>query len=333
MNIRDYKIKPLQQFYRPYFSPFPNSYEMDWMEVTNSESKTRQYFACINLNTKYLYILPQDIGVTYKLEVTLKCLQYIQDNLISKFGPRAKIKYLRADGAKEFGTLVTEAEKPTPFSQKIYTKPRITLGYNTFVSNPLTVWLKKEGISLSTFASPYTNKNRIIDRAIRTIRDRIGENADLFFDSRTVLRTVKEYNSSPHFAFNYEFSPVQVQSYPDLEECFIRDNLQRLEEVKRKQKITNYFKYQKNNFLLLHIDSSKLGYGGKNRRKFNRLGVFDYYENGNVSCHLLAWDNDDKLLMIKNPIVLPIYYTKFIAHEFSQVPNEYHKLILPLNLF
>jgi hypothetical protein len=59
--IPDYKIKPLKQFFRPYFSPKTNSREMDWIsttiqnwvinpetgEVTPGGKQTRQYFGCI----------------------------------------------------------------------------------------------------------------------------------------------------------------------------------------------------------------------------------------------------------------------------------------------
>jgi hypothetical protein len=302
---------------------------MDWIEGTNSEGVKRQYFACININTKYLYILPQNIDVTYTSMAAAECLMFIQNDLVHKFGPKAKIKYLRADGAKGFASIpIPDEIYKIPSSGIDYRKPSIRVGINPFIVSNLTQYLKSEGVALSTYSSPYTNKNRVIDRAIRTIRDRVGENMDLFFEPEIVISAVEEYNHTPHYSFNYEFTPFQVQSYPELEECFIRENLMKLDEVKKKQNIAGYFNYRKGNILLVHLDSSKLGYGGKKRRKFNRLAVFDSYVNGNVGCNVLIWNSDLELDLSSFRVTIPIYYTKLVAEDLKSVPNEFYKLII-----
>jgi hypothetical protein len=98
LDIPDYKIKPLKQFFRSYFSPRINSWEMDWIQTTiqnwatNPETGevipagklTRQYFGCINLNTRYFYMIPLEPGETYSMANTIKCLKIIQADLQDK---------------------------------------------------------------------------------------------------------------------------------------------------------------------------------------------------------------------------------------------------------
>jgi hypothetical protein len=54
---------------------------------------------------------------------------------------------------------------------------------------------------------------------------------------------VKIYNNRPHQAFNYEFTPAEVQSHKVLEECFIRDNINRAQEMHKKQEAAGFFMY------------------------------------------------------------------------------------------
>jgi hypothetical protein len=259
---------------------------------------------------------------------TQDCLKQIQKELEGLFGKQSKIKYLRADGAKEFGTQITnqDADYVLPPSGD-HRMDRIQLGNNTFVKNTLAYFFAKEGIQLSLFPSPFTNKNRVIDRAIRTIRDRIGENPrELFYDD-IVNKVVYEYNNTPHSAFGYRFTPFEVQSCPDLEECFIRENLYKLDEAKAKQEQAGFFTYNKGDVLIIHQDQSKLGLGIKNRRTFNRLAIFNYYEHGNVNCNVLQEITNKDYTINKAPIVVPIYYTKFIADGVEDVPKKYHSLL------
>jgi hypothetical protein len=326
-HVPDYRLKPLQLFYRPYFSPLLNSWEMDWFEVNLRERK-KQLFGCININTKYLFIIPLDEGTTNTMTRTRDCLSQIQKELVRLFGKQSKIKYLRADGAIEFGTQITnqDAEYVLPASGD-RRMDRIQLGYNTFVRNSLAYFFDREGIQLSLFPSPFTNKNRVIDRAIRTIRDRIGENPRELFYDEVVLKVVNEYNNTPHSAFGGVFTPLEVQSCPDLEECFIRDNLYKLDEAKKKQQQAGFFTYEKGDVLIIHQDQSKLGFGIKNRRSFNRLAIFNYYEHGNVNCNVLQDITDEDYTINKAPIVVPIYYTKFIADGVEDVPKKYYSLL------
>jgi hypothetical protein len=117
--------------------------------------------------------------------------------------------------------------------------------------------LKQYEIELFLSHSKYTNKNCIVDRVIRTIRDKIGENPELFYKPEIIARAVEEYNNTPHSAFNNEFTPKEVQMHKDLEEYYIIENLKRLDEVKQLQNIEGLFFYKPDDILLIHIDNAK----------------------------------------------------------------------------
>jgi hypothetical protein len=109
----------------------------------------------------------------------------------------------------------------------------------------------------------------------------------------------------------------------DLEEYFIREQLYRLEEVKKLQTEEGFYHYKPGNVLLVHIDNSKtIKRFAKKRRVFSRLGVFIDYEHGNVVCKILS--NTDEF---NKPITIPIFYTKFISTSVDNIPLEYRSLV------
>jgi hypothetical protein len=133
-----------------------------------------------------------------------------------------------------------------------------------------------------------------------------------------VARAVEIYNNTPHSAFNNEFTPMQVQMNKDLEEYYIREQLHRLDEIKKLQYEGGYFNYRTANVLLVHIESKMMD---KKRRVFNRMALFIDYDHGNVLCKILE-ENLDK------PVVtIPIYHTKLITSSIQAIPEKYLTLI------
>jgi hypothetical protein len=67
-KIPDYRIKPLQKLFRPYFSPHTDSYEIDYVyggtvnvydiETGENIQEPQNFFFCININSKYLFVEP-----------------------------------------------------------------------------------------------------------------------------------------------------------------------------------------------------------------------------------------------------------------------------------
>jgi hypothetical protein len=176
-----------------------------------------------------------------------------------------------------------------------------------------------------------TNKNRIIDRAIHTIRDMLGEGKYLFFFPDIVSEAVDEYNHRPHQAFNYEFTPAEVQSHKALEECFIRDNIVRAQEMHKKQETSGFLMYRPGNILLVHIDMTKTGIprATKRRATFNRFAEFIGYERGNVCCKVLEKQIAEGVSIFwKSQIILPIYYTKYVCENRAKIPFTFQSLII-----
>jgi hypothetical protein len=83
--------------------------------------------------------------------------------------PESIIKYICGDVDIAFGRIV-RLEGVTKNKFNIDLRPE------TYRPNIFTTYLKNNGIQLFLSTSQYTNKNRVVDRVIRIIRDKIGEN-------------------------------------------------------------------------------------------------------------------------------------------------------------
>jgi hypothetical protein len=180
------------------------------------------------------------------------------------------------------------------------------------------------------FPSLFTNKNRIIDRAIRTIRDMLSKDNSLFFKPDIVSEAVDMYNNRPHQDFNYESTPSEVQSHKALEECFFRDNISRAQKMHKKQEVAGFFMYRPGNILLVHVDMLKVHMprATKRRATFNRLAEFIGYEYGSVRCKVLEKQiTEGNSLFWKNPIVVPIYYTKYVCAALADIPFTFRTFI------
>jgi hypothetical protein len=142
----------------------------------------RNYFVIININTRYLFILPLDVREPMTTSTTTQNLRLVQDILKERFGRDSLIDNIRVDGGQEFGQRGSD----------------VPLGIHTFNQNEPSSYLHPLGIKFCMFPSLFTNKNRIIDRSIRTIRDMLGEDNSLFFWPDKFSEAVKIYNNRPH---------------------------------------------------------------------------------------------------------------------------------------
>jgi hypothetical protein len=145
------------------------------------------------------------------------------------------------------------------------------------------------------------------------------------------------YNNTPHAAFvtelsqtgkpGFAYTPLQVQLNPDLEEYFIRENMSRLNEVKDLQREAGFFNYRKGNVLLIHLNKAKTSeLFDKKRRAFNEVAIFEAYQNGNVLCFRLT-RRAGQVQKLPTPILLPIYFTKFISNSLDELPQRFQQLI------
>jgi hypothetical protein len=235
------------------------------------------WLVLININTKYLIMKPIDYNRYATEDRTAKVLEEIQQEL----PPDQRIENLRSDAGAHFLRMVNE-----DFGKQ---KKEIRGNYFRYTdeSSFLLQFLEKYNIKYYTFNSPFTNKNRVVDRAMRTIRDMLGEDPSKLIIENEVYDVVGEYNRTPHSAFNYQFTPEEVQNNKDIEAYFIRQNLYKLEDVKNKQIEAGFFTYTPGDILIIHKDKSKLPYTQytKTRRKFNAIARFVRYFHGNVLCN------------------------------------------------
>ncbi|KAA6369210.1 MAG: hypothetical protein EZS28_035263, partial [Streblomastix strix] len=257
-QIKDIKAKPLNKLQRPYFSPKLGSWEIDLVFGVNPVTRRRKhYLFAININTKYLVVIPlilDEKNATFILAALKKLINQVYVNNI------------RGDG--ETG----------------------------FKANIIRQFCEDNKISLYFTGSPFTQHNRVVDSVIRTIRNGFGQDLIGFATPCQMQQMVEIYNKTPHLAFMNRFTPKQVQYDREIEGKFIRQKQAQLEQVMIRQQQQNLLNFKSGNILMIHADFSRLPIRfQKQRRQFNELATFTTYKNGNVVCKLL--NSYDKITM------------------------------------
>jgi hypothetical protein len=316
VKVPDYQLKPLRKFERPYFSPYFDSYEMDYVNTgkffdNRNRTRVQNYLFVININTKYLISIPLPKGAAPSVERTMEALTQVFQQL----SPNT-IESLRGDADTAFGSL-----DATTSHLNLQTQRR---KHNLFYN-----FLRENGVKrLYLSSSKFINKNRCVDRVIRTIRDMIGMKTIKLLNPLTVQHLVEIYNNSPHSAYFHNFSPKQVQDDLEIEAAYIRYQMENLNEINSQLKKEGFQKYKPGNILLIHIPLEKTDLKfDKRRRNFSDLATFKNYKNGNVVCELLNKS------YFRNPVIeLPIHYTKFLSNDYHTIPATYKEafIITPL---
>jgi hypothetical protein len=326
---------------------------MDYMNAgRRPDGKVRMYLVVINPNTKYLYvhvapkppedddfenISPAEImtaiekkleGTGRSLANTLWAIQSLNDKLKEITGEEHPIQYIRGDGDSAFGKIIDSPDPNDDQHQRSKNKePDIELGHRTYKSNIFTKTLKEKGIELYLSTAKYINKNRSVDRVIRTIRDMVADRKEVLLDPDVMQNVVEIYNNTPHSAFDNKFTPLQVQKNADLEEYYIRENLSRLDEATMLQREAGFFNYKPGNMLLIHIPKAKTDKKfEKKRRAFSEVAMFAEYEHGNVNCYRMI--RNGAYFEPSTLITLPTYYTKYVAASLEELPRRYRQLII-----
>ena len=102
-QVDDFKVKPLKKFFRPIYSPYTNSWEVDLGFIEGS--KQIGYLFFINENTRYLYAWP----------TFAKNMETLADgflNFLQHFGNRSC--RLKGDGEKAFAGIANRMMRKTP---------------------------------------------------------------------------------------------------------------------------------------------------------------------------------------------------------------------------
>jgi hypothetical protein len=158
---------------------------------------------------------------------------------------------------------------------------------------------------------------------IRTIRDIVGEDESKMMNIQIVQDAVNLYNRTKHKAFDKQYSPLQVQNNPELEEYFIRRNQERLNDALKRQRYNKFFEYKPYDILLIHTPVGKTEEKfRKGRRQFNHLAEFVRYNCGNVICRKLVL-RAGQTQVEEKLIEVPVYYTRYVASEIENIPKDY----------
>ena len=277
-----------KQFYRPYFSPEPGAWEIDFAfhmckdkDVKKDENDVEDtWLFCVNINTRYLEIYQCAKKSTNDVYDSLKDLIETYD-----------VKSFRGDG---------EA---------------------AFKSRKVQDLLDRKNVKYNWNDGKFTNHNKIVDAVIKTIRNAIGYRE---IDGGQLQKIVNYYNNTYHRSI--DCTPAEMQNNPDLEYQYIRWCEQKLNYIINQQKLHGLLNYQPGNILLVHLDKGKTSNKFEKRRTFwDRCGEFVEYINGNVRVRLLT---PVKIATNSDPrtdVVVPIYHTRFLAKNKYSIPEGFVK--------
>jgi hypothetical protein len=137
----------------------------------------------------------------------------------------------------------------------------------------LNDYLAQEKITRYYNGWKHINKNRVVDRFIRTIRDAIGLETSFILNPNVVEEIVYIYNRTPHSAFFNRFTPYQAQHDPKIENWYIRRQQLELYKIQKLQ-LRDFGRYEKGNILMIHVPREKTEERFKKRRRnFDEMGI------------------------------------------------------------
>ena len=232
------------EYMRPSFSPYPYSWEIDHLQY-NKERVT--YLFCLNINTRYLYVIPVN---GKSAQATKKALNTLIEAEMKNFNH--PVKNIRGDGDKGFESIKRDF-------------PDINFYFS---------------------GSKFTYHNKLIDAVMRTLRNALnndnlwdGQHDDI------IQQLVYYYNFTTHRVI--KMKPIDLHSDIDKEWAYIREKTEELNDVKMKQINAGMFNYKPGDRLRVHLDYSKTSESfAKRRRQFDRIGTFICYVGGNCRVKL-----------------------------------------------
>ena len=297
---------------RPYFSSERGAWEID--HCFNMAKPGDSWMFCINVNTRYLVVY--EIGKDVNHVIT--SLKELAKNHL--------VKSIRGDGESGYCPIGLRNRVYTPENLKEHLKKS---KHHTLAdineSYEVPEWAMKNDITIYFNSSPFTLHNKIIDVAIKTIRNAIGYR---ILKPGQLQQIVDYYNDTVHKSIGC--TPKEMHKDPELEYQYIRWCERKLGKVLEYQKDHGYLDYQPGNIIMVHIDTGKTAEKMTKRRVFyDRLAEFIGYEYGNVKCKLFVGvliHSNNKKNKKKDPyiyeVTVPIYHTKFVAKNKESIPKN-----------
>ena len=177
------------------------------------------------------------------------------------------------------------------------------------------------GITIYFNSCPFTLHNKIVDVAIKTIRNAIGYRK---LQPKHMDQLVDYYNNTVHKSIGC--TPAEMQTDPDIEYQYIRWCERKLNNVLDYQHQQKLLEYQPGNILMVHIDNGKTSDKHEKRRRFfDRLGEFVRYDYGNVVVKLLVKPvRVNTRAVPKIEVTVPIYHTKYVSKNLATLPKSYN---------
>jgi hypothetical protein len=180
----------------------------------------------------------------------------------------------------------------------------------------------------STYYFQFNNSYDIINSAIKTIRNLIGNvgknNPRAFSNPELLQKVVNIYNNTVHSAYKNKYTPAQVQANREIESFYIKECERKLKEIDELRLKAGFMDYQPNNILLIHIpiEKSDYAFSDKRRRNFDEIGKFVRYEDGNAVVDLLHTYPQFSRVSI------PVFYTKYISKDINEYIEKYNDLFI-----
>ena len=288
---------------RPYFSNTRDAWEID--HCFNMAQPGDKWMFCININTRYL--------VVYEIpEKTDHVLNALED-----LHRRYHVKSIRGDGSTAYCPQRLQNSVLTPETlRKLLNESKHNSFGDIGISYEIPSWAMQNGITLYFNSGKFTLHNKIIDVAIKTIRNAIGYR---ILKPGQLQQIVDYYNNTVHKSIGC--TPTQMQNNPDLEYQYIRWCERKLNKALNYQESQKMLSYERGNILMVHVDTGKTTEKMEKRRSFyDRIGEFIEYVHGNVKVKLDVPIRISSGSVPVNVIVVPIYHTKLVAKNRASIP-------------
>ena len=262
-------IKQQRKFQRPYYSPKFLNWEADLVFFTSKTHKPITYMFVINVNTKFLYVIYLSNKTEDEMINAFMNLLHMKSNNV-QCPNGIRINGLRFDGESALN------------------------------SKRMKTFYDKNNINVYSNSSSYINKNRIVDRVIRTIRTAFDsldcKNLGITKHRSIMQQIVSLYNNTIHKSTGLK--PIEMTFEDELE--FIKNKDSELKQQLSKQ--TDEFDYKFGDDLMVYIPKNKTEIFSKQHIYYSTPAKFIDYYHGNVLCEV------EEL----GTILLPIYYTRLV---------------------